>query len=187
MQPPETAAPVLSPQERRGRNREEMRRAILDAACAVMREQGVAALSLREVARRVKLQAPSLYAYFPSKMALYDALFVEGIRTFRTYKDPVAPRLTSGRQNRARRTGGRGRPRTRPRPLVPRPAAHQPARQCTPAYLAVRCWLSITFGERRPLSVVDRTRRGSSASGVVLQPRRDGHYNARADPHFHRK
>ena len=52
-----------------------MRRAILAAARAVMREQGVAALSLREVARRVQMQAPSLYAYFPSKMALCDALF----------------------------------------------------------------------------------------------------------------
>ncbi len=84
IEPAENSAPVLSPQDRRERNREEMRRAILDAARAVMREQGVAALSLREVARRVKLQAPSLYAYFPSKMALYDALFHEGIRTYRT-------------------------------------------------------------------------------------------------------
>jgi len=82
IEPVENPAPVLSPRERRERNREEMRRAILDAARAVMREQGVAALSLREVARRVKLQAPSLYAYFPSKMALYDALFLEGIRTY---------------------------------------------------------------------------------------------------------
>lgn len=84
--------PVLSPQERRNRNREEMLRSILAAARAVMREQGVAALSLREVARRVKLQAPSLYAYIPSKMALYDALFLEGIRTFRTYRDPIDQR-----------------------------------------------------------------------------------------------
>lgn len=70
----------LSPNERRQRNRDEMQKAILDAARAVMREQGVAALSLREVARRVKMQAPSLYTYYPSKMALYDALFLEGIR-----------------------------------------------------------------------------------------------------------
>ena len=90
-EPAENPTPVLSPQARRERNREEMRRAILDAARAVMREQGVAALSLREVARRVKLQAPSLYAYFPSKMALYDALFLEGMRTFRTYRTPVRP------------------------------------------------------------------------------------------------
>ena len=83
------AHPILSPKERRQRNREEMQRAILDAARSVMREHGVAALSLREVARSVKMQPPSLYAYYPSKMALYDALFLEGIRTFRTYLDPV--------------------------------------------------------------------------------------------------
>ena len=52
-----------------------------------MREQGVAALSLREVARRVRMQAPSLYAYFPSKMALYDALFLMGVRMRAAYRD----------------------------------------------------------------------------------------------------
>ncbi len=61
---------VLSPRERRQRNREEMVAAILDAARAVMREEGVAALNLHEVARRVGLRTPSLYEYFPGKMAL---------------------------------------------------------------------------------------------------------------------
>ena len=92
------AHPILSPKERRQRNREEMQRAILDAARSVMREHGVAALSLREVARSVKMQPPSLYAYYPSKMALYDALFLEGIRTFRTYWDPAAQRQGSFRE-----------------------------------------------------------------------------------------
>jgi AcrR family transcriptional regulator len=77
---------ILSPAERRRRNREEVRQAILDSARAVMREQGVAALSLREVARRVQLQAPSLYAYFPSKAALYDALFVLGVELYASYR-----------------------------------------------------------------------------------------------------
>jgi AcrR family transcriptional regulator len=52
-----------------------------------MREQGVAALSLREVARRVHMQAPSLYFYFPSKMALYDALFLMAVRLRAEYRD----------------------------------------------------------------------------------------------------
>lgn len=73
-------AQLGTPAERRQRNREEVQQAILDAARDVMREQGVAALSLREVARRVHMQAPSLYAYFPSKMALYDALFLMAVR-----------------------------------------------------------------------------------------------------------
>src|SRR5262245_28336275 len=76
-----------SPAERRQRNREEVRRAILEAARQVMHEQGVAALSLREVARRVHMQTPSLYAYFPSKMALYDALFLMGVRLRADYRD----------------------------------------------------------------------------------------------------
>lgn len=73
---------VLPPRERRRRNREQMIAAILDATRTVMRERGVAALSLREVARRVSMQAPSLYEYFPSKAALYDALFLTGFRLF---------------------------------------------------------------------------------------------------------
>lgn len=74
---------ILSPKERRQRNRQEVIAAILDAARAVMREEGVAALNLQEVARRVGMRAPSLYTYFPSKTAIYEALFVMGIREFR--------------------------------------------------------------------------------------------------------
>ncbi len=87
MAPVAESTPLPSPAERRQRNREEVRRAILEAARDVMREQGVAALSLREVARRVHMQAPSLYAYFPSKMALYDALFLLGVRLRASYRD----------------------------------------------------------------------------------------------------
>ncbi len=87
MQPAADLPSILSPEERRQRNREEVRAAILEAARGVMRENGVAALSLREVARRVRMQAPSLYAYFPSKAALYDALFLEGIRSYVAYRD----------------------------------------------------------------------------------------------------
>ena len=47
-----------------------------------MREHGVAALNLQEVARRVGMRAPSLYEYFASKAALYDALFLLGTRMY---------------------------------------------------------------------------------------------------------
>jgi AcrR family transcriptional regulator len=73
---------VLSPKLRRERNRQEMRKAILEAARAVMREEGVAALNLNEVARRVGLRTPSLYEYFANKMAIYDALFLQGITLY---------------------------------------------------------------------------------------------------------
>src|SRR4029450_4698558 len=53
---------------------------ILDIAIQVMGEDGGAALSLAEVARRMGIRPPSLYQYFPSKLAVYDALFERGTR-----------------------------------------------------------------------------------------------------------
>src|SRR5215218_9213685 len=53
---------------------------IIDVALQVMAEDGVAALSLAEVARRMGMRPPSLYQYFPSKLAVYDALFERGAR-----------------------------------------------------------------------------------------------------------
>jgi len=53
---------------------------ILSAAWDVANEQGLAALSLAEVARRVGLRQPSLYAYIDSKMGLYDAMFAQAAR-----------------------------------------------------------------------------------------------------------
>jgi AcrR family transcriptional regulator len=73
---------VLSSKARRERNREEMKAAILSAARDIIRADGAAALSLGEVARRVGLQTPSLYAYFESKSAVYDALFRLGVHIY---------------------------------------------------------------------------------------------------------
>jgi AcrR family transcriptional regulator len=53
------------------------RREILDAAWALARESGLTQLTLRDVADRVGMQAPSLYGHFASKMAIYDAMFGE--------------------------------------------------------------------------------------------------------------
>jgi AcrR family transcriptional regulator len=57
-----------------------MTEAILEAARTVMREKGVAGLNLNEVAGLVGIKTPSLYNYFSSKMALYDALFRLGFQ-----------------------------------------------------------------------------------------------------------
>lgn len=73
---------ILSPVERRRRTRNAMINAILGASRAIMREEGAAALNLNEVARRVGLRTPSLYAYFSSKGALYDMLFLLGIELY---------------------------------------------------------------------------------------------------------
>jgi len=63
--------------DRRGERREATRREILEAAWAVAREGGLAQVTLREVARRVGMQAPSLYSHFDSKSAIYDAMFAQ--------------------------------------------------------------------------------------------------------------
>ena len=80
---------LLSPQERRLRNRQEVIEAILTAAREIMRRDGVAALNLNEVARLVGMQTPSLYKYFSSKFALYDTLFRMGVRLFRESEEHV--------------------------------------------------------------------------------------------------
>ena len=64
--------------DRRARRRQETIEEILDIALEVMAEEGVNGLTLSEVARRLGVQPPSLYKYFDSLMALYDALFRRG-------------------------------------------------------------------------------------------------------------
>ena len=61
-----------------------------------MSEQGVGALSISEVARRMGMRGPSLYKYFPSLHALYDALFAHGIRTQQDFFYPEVERLPRG-------------------------------------------------------------------------------------------
>ena len=69
--------------DRRTRRRQETIEEILDVAIDLMETEGVAALSLSAVARHLGMQPPSLYQYFPSKMAIYDALFERGARRLR--------------------------------------------------------------------------------------------------------
>jgi AcrR family transcriptional regulator len=67
---------------RRKRNHDLMIQTILDTARAIMREEGVAALSMQELARRLDMRAPSLYHYFSGRMGIYDALFQLGFTLF---------------------------------------------------------------------------------------------------------
>jgi AcrR family transcriptional regulator len=73
------SAPVVAT-DRRHRRRQETIEEILDIAVQIMAEQGVAGLSVGEIARRMGIRPPSVYVYFPSKHALYDALFARGAR-----------------------------------------------------------------------------------------------------------
>lgn len=73
------SAPVAA-SDRRHRRRQETIEEILEIAVQIMAEQGVAGLSVGEIARRIGIRPPSVYVYFPSKHALYDALFARGAR-----------------------------------------------------------------------------------------------------------
>lgn len=69
---------------RRARTKDE----IVAAAWVLAREQGLTALSLRELGSRVGMRAQSLYSYFPSKHAIYDAMFRQGYEQYLAL-DPV--------------------------------------------------------------------------------------------------
>ena len=66
--------------DRRAERREATRAEIVNAAWELAREQGLAGLSLRDVAARIGMRPPSLYWYFDSKNAVFDAMFAEGNR-----------------------------------------------------------------------------------------------------------
>src|SRR5262252_6591358 len=68
----------VRPDRRLTRRRQTIDEA-LDAAAAIMEEVGVGGLSMSEIARRLGMRQPSLYKYFPSLHAVYDALFARGV------------------------------------------------------------------------------------------------------------
>ncbi len=78
--------------------RERTRREILEAAWRLCHEQGLAALSLRELAARVGMRAPSLYSYFDSKEAIYDAMFADGQRQFAAHMAPLTEKASPTRR-----------------------------------------------------------------------------------------
>ena len=55
--------------------RRSARYGIVDAAWELVHEDGLAAISLRDLARRAGITTPTVYAYFDSKNAIYDAMF----------------------------------------------------------------------------------------------------------------
>lgn len=58
----------------------QARQEIVAACWEAARQKGLASFSLKDVATAVGVQAPSLYAYFASKNAMYDAMFADGNR-----------------------------------------------------------------------------------------------------------
>jgi AcrR family transcriptional regulator len=64
--------------DRRARRREQTRSEILDHALQIMADDGVAGLTMARLARAMDIRPPSLYKYYPSLLAVYDALFRRG-------------------------------------------------------------------------------------------------------------
>jgi AcrR family transcriptional regulator len=74
---------VTSPEpDRRLQRRGAKLAVILEAAWTLARRDGLAAISLRDLADAVGLRQPSLYVYFDSKLGMYDAMFADGWRQF---------------------------------------------------------------------------------------------------------
>lgn len=69
------------------------RREILDAAWARAREVGIASITLRDIARAVGMQPPSLYSHFDSKNAVYDAMYGEAWADFEEHATRELDRL----------------------------------------------------------------------------------------------
>ena len=76
---------TVSGQPRRDR-RTERRQATIDEILAtawrLAGEHGLAGISLRELAGHVGMRPQSLYSYFESKHAIYDAMYAQGCRQF---------------------------------------------------------------------------------------------------------
>lgn len=60
--------------------RESRIASIVEAAWNLARTNGIQLVSLRNLATEVGMRQPSLYVYFDSKNALYDAMFADGNR-----------------------------------------------------------------------------------------------------------
>lgn len=66
--------------ERQERDREAVRRAILDAARELFVAEGYANVSMRKIAERIEYSPAAIYGYFPSKDDIFFALAEEGFR-----------------------------------------------------------------------------------------------------------
>jgi AcrR family transcriptional regulator len=73
--------------QRHEREREAVRRAILDAARDLFVREGYANVSIRKIAERIEYSPAAIYGYFPSKDDIFFALAEEGFRLL--YGDPA--------------------------------------------------------------------------------------------------
>ena len=151
-------APSDARRRRAGRHRRARTR-ILDAALALMSEQGSAGASMRQLAAACDLNVATIYHYFPSKADLLRSVMagaplrraaLAGPATARPLDDAAGPpgraaRLAVGQ--RARGGGGVAAPRRRGHPRRGRRhrSARRGGRRCSPS--RIEAWLVDGFPE----------------------------------------
>ncbi len=76
---------------RRAPRHEATLQSILDRSVEIMAEVGVAGLTMTRLARALAIQPPSLYKWFPSVLAVHDAVFARGQRAnLAAWRDGIA-------------------------------------------------------------------------------------------------
>ena len=71
---------LMGTRERQEREREIVRRAIVDAARELFVAEGYGKVSLRKIAERIEYSPAAIYSYFPGKDDIFYALAEEGFR-----------------------------------------------------------------------------------------------------------
>jgi AcrR family transcriptional regulator len=84
--------------ERQERDREAVRRSILDAARELFVAEGFQNVSIRKIAERIEYSPAAIYGYFPSKDDIFFALAEEGLHLL---GDPSAVRRDPNLKNAA--------------------------------------------------------------------------------------
>src|SRR5438477_8163229 len=81
--------------ERQERDREAVRRAILDAARELFVSEGFNNVSIRKIAERIEYSPASIYSYFPSKDDIFFELAEEGFRILSGPESSACAQATS--------------------------------------------------------------------------------------------
>lgn len=71
--------------ERQSRERDTVRRKILNAARTLFLSEGYANVSMRKIADQIEYSPGAIYSYFPSKEDIFFALAEEGLQYVRTH------------------------------------------------------------------------------------------------------
>ena len=91
----------MSPRPIRRHSTSDLSERIIATAWDQIAQQGASALSLRAIARKLNISAPSIYNYFPDRDALVTALIIEAYQSFGNQqleaRDSISPENLAGR------------------------------------------------------------------------------------------